>query len=201
MATDAKTRRRGETLRRAIHAATLAEIAEAGYAALTMDGVAERAGTGKAALYRRWPSKRELVLDAIRTALPDPYAVEFPGTLRADLLTLVAVMNEAMGARPDLPGAAMIGELFHDPELRAALREKVLEPRLALLERLLRTAVDRGEIGPDAVTPLVVRTAPALVFQGNMLEGRRLRRGELEQIVDEVLLPLLRGRSADTGEG
>lgn len=66
-----RRRRRGMELQDAIHQAVLGELQEHGYAALSMDGVASRAQTGKATLYRRWPSKLELVVDAFKHSAPD----------------------------------------------------------------------------------------------------------------------------------
>ena len=71
MSTDrGTTRRRGHVLEQAIYEAAMAELGERGYAQLSMEGVASRARTGKAALYRRWSSKRDLILDALTHALP-----------------------------------------------------------------------------------------------------------------------------------
>ena len=65
-----RSRRRGDKLEHALYAAALAELADVGYGRLTMEGIAARARTGKAALYRRWPTKHALVLDALCHALP-----------------------------------------------------------------------------------------------------------------------------------
>ncbi|MEV4897159.1 helix-turn-helix domain-containing protein, partial [Nonomuraea sp. NPDC055795] len=82
-------RRRGEALHAAIFQATLDELAEVGYAKLTMERVAERARTGKASLYRRWPTRLELVMAAVYSVLPDPSDVADTGSLRGDLLALL----------------------------------------------------------------------------------------------------------------
>ena len=68
----AETRRRGDALLGAIHAAVLDELADNGYAGLSIERVADRARTGKASIYRRWPTRMELVLDALDHTLPDP---------------------------------------------------------------------------------------------------------------------------------
>jgi Bacterial regulatory proteins, tetR family len=77
-----RPRRRGRALDEAIYRATLDELAEHGYAKLTMEGVADRARAGKASLYRRWPTRVELVLDAVAHTLPDPLTVPDTGSLR-----------------------------------------------------------------------------------------------------------------------
>src|ERR671923_1401817 len=95
------TRRRGETLERAIFDAVLDELQRVGYVGLTMEGVAARAHTGKAALYRRWPRKEDLVVDAIEHALPSPTELPDHGDVRDDLLDLLrrlaAMLNSKAG--------------------------------------------------------------------------------------------------------
>lgn len=90
-------RRRGEVLERALYDATLAELESAGYGGLTMEGIAARAQTGKAALYRRWAGKRELVLAAVQYALPpvpEPRAI-FINSVWAPRLRIVESILQA----------------------------------------------------------------------------------------------------------
>src|ERR687884_1519309 len=82
-------RRRGAALHRAIFEATLDELAEVGYAGLTMERIAERSRTSKASLYRRWPSRAELVADAVHSTHPDRNELPDTGDLRADVLALL----------------------------------------------------------------------------------------------------------------
>ncbi|WP_162795308.1 TetR/AcrR family transcriptional regulator, partial [Nonomuraea lactucae] len=89
-------RRRGEALNAAIFQATLDELAETGYARLTMERVAERAGAGKASLYRRWPTRLELVMDAVYEVLPDPASTPDTGTLRGDVLAALRGAAEVL---------------------------------------------------------------------------------------------------------
>ncbi|WP_327086390.1 TetR/AcrR family transcriptional regulator [Nonomuraea sp. NBC_01738] len=93
-------RRRGDALNAAIFQAVLAELAEVGYARLTMEGVAERARTGKASLYRRWPTRIELVMAAVYHALPDPAATPDTGSLRDDLLEVLRRTAAALDGPP-----------------------------------------------------------------------------------------------------
>lgn len=78
-------RRRGPELERAILDAVLEQLGTTGWNALTMEGVASGAQTGKAALYRRWPSKADLVAEALRTRLPPLGRIADLGSVRADL--------------------------------------------------------------------------------------------------------------------
>src|ERR687892_2888452 len=96
-----RSRRRGETLERAIFDAVLDQLQAVGYVGLTMEGVATCAHTGKAALYRRWPRKEDLVVDALDHALPSIADLPDHGSVRDDLLDLLrqlaAMVNSGTG--------------------------------------------------------------------------------------------------------
>lgn len=131
----------------AITAAVFAELAETGYARLSIEGVARRAGVGKTAVYRRWAGKKEMVLDlvaeyAVRTAdTPDT------GTLRGDVLAYLDATDRAL--RHPLT-ARIVPDLFAEaartPELAAFLRERVAAARRDTVAGILRRAVERGEL-------------------------------------------------------
>lgn len=187
------TRRRGRELLKAIHEATLAELAETGYARLTIEAVAARAGTGKAALYRRWPAKRDLVLDALNAALPDlTQPLDEAADLREALLACLSSMSDALVGRTAFPGAAVLVEMLREPELGEAFRDRLIAARLELLRSVLVRAAERGEIDRSVITPLAIRTGPALVLQGVLMTGEPPSAGELEQIVDQIVLPILK---------
>ena len=187
-----QTRRRGPALEQAIYQATLRELAGTGYAALTMDGVARRAQTGKAALYRRWTSKKDLVLDALLRTLPDPRGAAPADSVRDNLVAALTVMSDTLAGRAAYPSFNVIAQVLGEPELRKAFAARVIEPRLRLIQKILRQAVVRGEAHPQAATPLIARTGPALVLQSFLLAGTPPPRAELTRIVDTILIPLLR---------
>lgn len=186
------TRRRGDELVRAIHDATLAELSGTGYARLSMEAVAARAGTGKAALYRRWPTKQGLVIDALNAALPDlSGSLEETGTLRESLITCLRGMRDVLAGRTAFPDVSVLVELMREPELAKAYREKLITVRMAIIRTVLDRAVERGELAADKITPLLVRTGPALILQGLLMTGKPSPDAEVARIVDEILLPLL----------
>ncbi|MFC7624478.1 TetR/AcrR family transcriptional regulator [Microlunatus sp. GCM10028923] len=186
------TRRRGAALVQAIHDATLAELSGTGYARLSMEAVAARAGTGKAALYRRWPTKQDLVIDALNATLPDlTRPIETAGTLRDSLLTCLRGMRDVLAGRTGFPDVTVLVELMREPGVAQAYREKLITARMAILRSVLERAVERGELRADKITPLVVRTGPALILQGLLMTGTPPPDAELRRIVDEILLPLL----------
>lgn len=170
----------------------MAELRASGYAGMTMEAVTERAQTGKAALYRRWPTKRELVLDALRTVLPDPNELTLSEDVRTALLTVLTAFNDVLAGKDGSPGVDAVAELYRTPELREAFVDQVVTPRLAVLQRILREAIDRGEIAPAGDLRLIALAGPSLVLQGHFLGGAPLADHDLTRIVDEIVMPLLR---------
>ena len=186
-----RTRRRGEALEHAIHRATLDALADAGYGALTMDGIARRAQTGKAALYRRWPGKRELVLDALLGVLPDPSEVAASASVRDELLATLTVMADTVAGRSRFPSLDVLLEVLRVPELRDAFASRVIEPRLRMVHEILRRGAERGEIDHSRISTLVARAGPALVIETFLLTGAPPPGDELARIVDTIVMPLL----------
>lgn len=113
MTTSARQRRRGPELEAALLDAAWDELVEAGFAKLTMESVAARAGTGIAVLYRRWANKDELVLAALKH-YRDGHPVGLPdtGTLRGDLLAALTGMGEARTAFFAIAAAAAFSGLL-----------------------------------------------------------------------------------------
>ncbi|VBA41519.1 putative HTH-type transcriptional regulator [Mycobacterium attenuatum] len=182
-----RSRRRGEVLERALYAATLAELAAVGYGGLTMEGIAARAQTGKAALYRRWASKHDLVHAALQYAVP-PLEDPRPGrSARENLLTVFTAHRDVLAGKTDFPGLEIIGQLIHEPELRSIFTNAVIVPRLKIVESIVQAAARDGQIDPATLTPLTARVGPALINQHFMLTGTPPNRKELELIVDTVI--------------
>src|SRR4051795_12989209 len=114
----------------AILTATMALLAEGGYDALTMEKVAARAGVGKATVYRRWGSKVQLAVDALRTSIAD-VEVHSTGSLRDDLIGYVSGMVTWLQESTGRVMAGMSAEIQHNPELADALRTNLVAPRRA----------------------------------------------------------------------
>lgn len=183
-------RRRGDALLAAIYAAVLEELATTGYGALSIERVAERAHTGKASIYRRWPTRIDLVLEALDHTLPSMDELPDTGSIREDLLIVLRRIAASMSSRQGDAARACFGPGV-DPELSEAIRERLLAPRKAAFQTLLRRAAERGEISAAAVTPRVAETGPMLLH-GELLQRGAITDAAVVEIVDEVLLPLLR---------
>lgn len=183
-------RRRGAVLSRAIFDAVLAEIAESGYATLTMDRVAERARASKASLYRRWPGRAALVLDAAYEAMPGPDTVPDTGSLRLDTLT---VMRQGARLLEGIVGQAMrgvLGEALQNPEVAAEVREFARGNASRMMREILANAVNRGECDPDLVTDSRIEAGPALLRQRFIFGSGPIDDDFLVGVVDQVVLPL-----------
>ena len=192
-----RSRRRGEVLERALYEATLAEMAEVGYGRLTMEGIAARAHTGKAALYRRWCSKHDLVHAALVFALPPLPELRSGRSARENLLTMLTSHRDMLAGKTTFPGIDVIQQLLHEPEMRTIFADAVVRPRLKIVESILQAAVDDGDLDPATITPLTARVGAALINQHFLLTGEPPNRRELALVVDTVIPP--RARAADAG--
>ncbi len=185
------SRRRGNALTDAIYDAVLEQMNVHGFSGLTMEGVATCAGTGKAALYRRWSGKEDLVVDALNHVLPRVDSPPDSGDLRTDLAAVLHLMRESINSPA---GCAILGimvELDRGHEFVKTINERVLAPRKQTILAILRRAVERGEISPSVSTPLVAETAPALVMMRVFCDGPPIAAEHIDTILDDVMMPLL----------
>ncbi|MFI8453775.1 TetR/AcrR family transcriptional regulator [Kitasatospora sp. NPDC085464] len=145
----AKGRPRSAAADRAILAATREALAELGWGGLTMGHVASRAGVAKTTLYRRWPSKNELVVDAVATLFDDLVMPDL-GSLRADIEAVVAQFADLL-ARPETQAAllALFAEGIRDRQLHRRIREAIVDPQKRLVRQGRTAAQARGELEPD----------------------------------------------------
>ncbi|AXB42252.1 TetR/AcrR family transcriptional regulator [Amycolatopsis albispora] len=192
-----RSRRRGEHLEQAIFEAVWAELLEVGYAKLTMEAVAARAGTSKPVLYRRWAGRAELVLAAWRHRLPVSLELPDTGTLSGDLKELLGrSLCRFEDFSPDLL-AGLTTETFRDPEVFALLRKQIAKAAPGhALAALIGWAVERGEIAEPRLSPRVLALPLDLIRADAVLYGRQVTDARITEIVDDIFLPLLRGLAA-----
>ncbi|MFD7940337.1 TetR/AcrR family transcriptional regulator [Streptomyces sp. NPDC059755] len=187
-------RRRGAVLERAILDATLEQLGTVGWNGLTMEGVAAGAQTGKAAVYRRWPSKEALVTDALRAGLPRLDAVPDLGSVRADLMALCRDARDAMFSRPGFALRSIIHEC--DPtqaeRFHTLIIDGVVEPTVKLLREVVDRGIERGEVRSDAANSYVFDVIPAMMMYRSKMCGCEWDDGELDEMIDRLMLPLLR---------
>ncbi|GAA1454396.1 TetR/AcrR family transcriptional regulator [Nocardiopsis tropica] len=179
----------------AILDAALEVLADVGYSRLSMDLVAARAGAGKATLYRRWPSKAELVVDAVARMKRDQVDLEHlpdTGDLRSDLLGLFRPQTVEEAERRLEVMAGLASTLVQDRALADAGTAAIVQPWAEAHHALMRRAVDRGEIPPTADIEALSQLIPSMAAFRALVRGKPFDRDFLVSMVDGVLLPALR---------
>jgi AcrR family transcriptional regulator len=184
-------RRRGEVLEQAILAAALEELAEVGYAGLTMDRVAVRARTSKAALYRRWSNRAELVVDACRRRLISDGGVPDTGELRGDMIAFLRIMSDRMDSPFGAVLRGLLAEVLRKPELAEEIREQIFDSGPTAITTILRRAVARGEVPEHLLASRRATVAADLLRNEFLLYGGPIPDETIREIVDDVYLPLM----------
>jgi len=192
-----RQRRRGEELEAALLEAAWDELVEAGFARLTMESVAERARTGVAVLYRRWPRKDDLVLAAIQHyGATNPIEIPDTGSLRGDMIALLGGVSSGRVAFTAVVSAAFSGLLASTGLTPAQVREKLIGGRTPWSSDVYRRAQDRGEIDLDRI-PQVVLTMPFDLMRHDMLMTYKpITDDRILEIVDDLFLPLIAANQA-----
>lgn len=186
-----KTRRRGVALEEALLDAAWAELQGVGYANLTMEAVADRAGTSRAVLYRRWRNRPELVIAAMRRHRP-MLSGEVPdtGSLRGDVLALLTRMSVRLKEVGPETVYGILGDYFADAELFARVQDQVLQIGAGVMATILTHAEERGEVR-RGISPRVA-TLPTDLFRHELFHTRTPpSKRAIAEIVDDVFLPLV----------
>jgi AcrR family transcriptional regulator len=171
-------------------AATLQLLQQHGYERLTVDAVAATAKASKATVYRRWPSKGELVLAAFIEGCRQVAVHPDTGTLRGDLLVLGEVIT-AHATQHSATIRAVMVEVSRDPALREAMQHQFLDQRKALIESVLQQAVDRGEIQAAAISEELWDLLPGYLIFRSIVPHRPPTMNTVQTFVDNVLIPSL----------
>jgi AcrR family transcriptional regulator len=182
---------------RAIVQATLELLTESGVAALAIEQVAARAGVAKATIYRRWPNKEALILDALAETVDD-HPIDLPGTsMRDDLLALVqGMVGRSVHTGQGQLYAWMVAESERNPHIAHKYKSLVVERRRQLLSSVLRKWRERGELRPDVdieIAELLV-TAPMLVYRVHWNPGEEPPADLAARLVDAALCGIGSGR-------
>ncbi|HUA28894.1 MAG TPA: TetR/AcrR family transcriptional regulator [Streptosporangiaceae bacterium] len=201
MSADAEKPKRGrprsEKARVAILEAAAELLLERGLSAVSMDAVAERAGVSKATIYRWWPTKETLALDALfnEWAAATP-AMRDTGSLRGDLLALLRPWARLAGSRPyGRVIAALITEAQTDPEFAAEYRSRFVEPRRSQAGEVFRRAIERGEIPADTKIEVALDVLYGPLYH-RLLHGHApLSDRFVRDVVDMAMNGIMPGRS------
>ncbi|MGW6588218.1 TetR/AcrR family transcriptional regulator [Streptomyces globisporus] len=196
--------RRSDRSRRAIHDAALALVTEVGYRRTTIEGIAARAGVGKQTIYRWWPSKAAVLMDAFldlagrsaegagsgEEAQSDEAAQGIPdtGDLVADLkLVLRATVDELNDPVLEAPTRALTAEGIVDAKLGAEFVHKLLDPQLALYVTRLRAAQEAGDVRADVDPRIALELLIGPLMHRWLLRTLPLTHAYADEIVDYVV--------------
>ncbi len=191
-----RRRRRGAALDRAIHAAVVDLVREAGAGAVTMEAVAARAGTSKPVLYRRWPNRAELLRDTLVPMAMDAIPHADTGSYRGDMLAILQGWADFFAGPQGVIAPAVVGAMPHDPELAEAFRGGVI-------------ACTSGRTSPRAIPRAIVSAiaclrrvdvarelGQALLWHRFLITGDEITPELVEHIVDDILIPYVRAPAA-----
>jgi AcrR family transcriptional regulator len=179
--------RRSARAHQAILTATTDLLAEAGYSALTIEGVAARARVGKTTVYRWWPTKAALAIEAVSLALPTPTHPD-TGDLRQDLLIAVRRgVQTIAGTRVGAVIPALAADVISNPQLAEQFRNQLIRPRRSAVVEILLRAADRGELPPDVDTDLLLDVYAGAVFYRTLIRGEPATDLLADQLVDLLL--------------
>ncbi len=178
---------RSARVRSAVLGATLAELAAVGYSALTLEGIARRAGVHKTTVYRRWGSRDRLLLEAILERSSEQVPIPDTGSLRADLFA-VATAVIAMITTPEITAAirALVSEAPHEPALAASGRE-FWAARFSLTREVIERAVQRHELPQTAHPDLAIEALIGPIYLRLLVTGEPLDTDYAGQLVDQVI--------------
>jgi AcrR family transcriptional regulator len=183
-------RPRSEQAEQAIIDAALELFAERGVEGVCVEAVAAKAGVGKATIYRRWPSKEELLIAALgslKSPMPDPQGA----TVREDLIEMVDVMvRDAADPRYARQFAMLHGEGENYPKLMARYYETVIQPRREVIKAALRRGIDRGELRADLDVDIAMLTLTGTVMARGKHDPTPASPGFAARVVDELLAGL-----------
>lgn len=180
-------KRRDLDARERILSVAMQMLSHHGYVKLTIGGVAINAGVGKATIYRSWPNKSALVLDALRQQFPEvPH--EDLGDTRTEFIALATTLSDLFGSRAvraALPG--LIADSMESANLNRRLRDELIQDRKFVSLRCLQRAVDRGDLPSDTDLSLVLDSWAGIMLFRCLFFDKALSEKEIESLVESTL--------------
>jgi AcrR family transcriptional regulator len=192
---------RAELREEAILRATLDLLTEIGYDRMSIDGVAARAHSSKSTIYRRWPGKADLVVAAVTRYSGQELEVPADsGSLRTDLVALVAAMRDVLVAYDAglILGLAMAAR--HDPDLALTVRMQVMDDKHSACLSVVERAVRRGELPSADGAGMLTEVSSSMLFARLSMAGDAPDDAFVAELVDRVLLPMLKSYPGDDRE-
>ncbi|MFF0151688.1 TetR/AcrR family transcriptional regulator [Micromonospora sp. NPDC005203] len=181
-------RTRGTDRTQAIMRTTLELAQEFGYAKLSIEAVAARAGVGKHTVYRRWPSKGALFLDAVLTSGGPGLDYPDTGDLVADLRQQIRAAVDLLGRPPLGPlYQALVGEAQHDPRIAAALNERFIRPQADRTVARLRKAQQQGQLSAEFDLDLAMAILSGPLYFRLLITQEPLTHEYVERLLNALL--------------
>jgi AcrR family transcriptional regulator len=181
-------RPRSEDARRAILRAACDLVRERGFAALTIEGIASRAGVGKTTIYRHWPNKAAVVMDALLTETDRRIPVPDTGSVRDDLRQqMLGVVNVLGDPADGGVYVALLAEAQRDTTLAAAIREQFIATRRAQTTSTLERGIARGELPDDLNRDVVIDALYGALYYRLLVRHAPVVPAYIEQVIDLVL--------------
>ncbi|WUS98593.1 TetR/AcrR family transcriptional regulator [Streptomyces sp. NBC_00708] len=191
MNTSPSSLRRSESSRRATLDAALDLCTERGYGRVTIEAIAARAGVSKKTIYRWWPSKSAVLLEAFTEMLVSATPFIDTGDIARDLRTHITGAVHVLAVPPFGPAyAGILSELHHDDELAETVRTQLIDPRFEEAVGRLRSAQEQGQIPPGADLRLAVEMLYGPVYYRHVLRKTMQDEEEVGALVDHVLRSL-----------
>jgi len=166
-------------------------LVERGYAGVTIEGIAERAGVAKQTIYRWWPSKFEILMDTFLEDAENELRIPDTGStaedLRQHLRTLARFLTKEPAGQVML---ALIGQAQHDRAVAAVFQQRYLDERRALDRTILERGVARGDVRDDVDLDFMVDTLYGPLYHRVLLGGLPVNSQFTDALVDNVFQPL-----------
>ena len=179
--------RRSEASRQAILGSALQLCAEVGYGRLTVEAIAAHAAVSKKTIYRWWPSKGAVVLEALDDTMTAVADHPNTGDLTADLCTQLSGVIELLTPPSRSAAVGLIAEALHDDALAQELRERIVRPRIANFEQRMRQAQADGELAADADLDVALDLIYGPVFHRLVLHLGMPDAAQLRSLVEHAL--------------
>ncbi|MGV0993753.1 MAG: TetR/AcrR family transcriptional regulator [Mycobacterium sp.] len=173
---------------------TLSLLQQNGYDGLTVDDVAAEGRASKATMYRRWPTKAELVLAAVMEGVGQVSVAPETGSLRTDLIEVGDKISKQARAHATTMRAVLV-EASRNSALNDFMQQQMFAQRKKLISHVLQQAIDRGEIKAEAVNDDLWDLLPGYLVFRAVIQDRPATRRAVEALVDEVIIP---GLTRDT---
>ncbi|ASO21496.1 AcrR family transcriptional regulator [Actinoalloteichus hoggarensis] len=187
---NARARRSQEEMLADIRAAALAELTEVGIGRMSMAGIAQRSGTARTSLHRRWSSPTEILLEAVEDSYPQETVSPGLDDLRGDLIRALEFLVDWTATPTARAVESILAERARHPELAQALYERVFDQKGGRFTRtVLMHYAEHGYLDPALVTDVVTDIGEALVLKHFADSGSPPDAVLLARIVDEAVLP------------